>query len=141
MEVENFVENKKIINWKFIALYNVLIGVLAVLSAYVVFQKYDKVGEYISNIKINNIIDIVTTFGMVAISIFPILIEKIDTRIVGISYKVIFFKNIRWKYMNYSNVTFILLETMVISIILECFPKNSLLRDDNNSLANNCNSR
>ena len=59
----------------------------------------------------------VMTMGMLFLSFFPMLVDRADTRIMGISYKAYFFKNVIWKWFNYPNVAAIMLIMMGLNII------------------------
>lgn len=70
-----------------------------------------------------DILSLTITFGMVSVSVFPILVELTDIRILGMSYKAVFFKEWIWKYWNYPNTTGVIIEMMIVSIILEFMEK------------------
>lgn len=122
-EERGLVVDKQIVGGKFLTC-SILIFILTfVVIAFIVhsfiYSSKCEIIKKIEEIFVFNISDILNfgiTWGMISISIFPILIENIDMRILGISYKVIFFKNIPWKVMNYTKVSVIVLESMLFSI-------------------------
>lgn len=71
-----------------------------------------------------DITTIIMTISTISISMFQIIIEKVNDRILGMSYKKIFFKDSIWKYMNFPNSAVILLEMLILSNILNLFKNN-----------------
>lgn len=65
---------------------------------------------------IDDISVIIITLSTISIAIFQILIEKIDDRILGMSYKRIFLKSIIWEKLNFINSKVILADIMIVSI-------------------------
>lgn len=65
----------------------------------------------------NNIQNVIIALSTISVSIFQIVIQNINDRIMGISYKKIFFNDLIWKYFNFSTCIFILAEVVVISIL------------------------
>ncbi|CEO06747.1 hypothetical protein [Paraclostridium sordellii] len=121
----SLVENKPIIGIKYILILNIVFIVLCGLSWII--------GPYILELLKNNGLDpkmptdtttIIIALSTISISMFQIIIEKVNDRILGMSYKKIFFKDRIWKYRNFSNSSLILLEMLIVSNILNLFEKN-----------------
>ncbi|MDO5293127.1 MAG: hypothetical protein Q4F05_10290 [bacterium] len=78
-----------------------------------------KYGEIFSAEKLNNIFTIMVGLATISIAIFQIVLSKIDEHILGISFKGIFMNQSIWKYLNFSNSSFLLIEALVIYSMLE----------------------
>lgn len=72
-------------------------------------------GIILDNIDLTTII---ITLSMISIYTFKIIINMVDRRILGLSYKKLFFNDSICKYFNFSNFTFILMEIMFFSVII-----------------------
>lgn len=119
------VENKPIIGIKYIIILNIAFITLCILSWII--------GPAILELLKNNGLDlimptdintIIIALSTISISMFQIIIEKVNDRILGMSYKKIFFKDRIWKYRNFPNSSLILLEMLIVSNILNLFKDN-----------------
>ena len=79
------------------------------------------------NIKMpQDINDIIIPISTISITMFQIILGKVDNsdvenNIVGMSHKKIFIKDTIWKYINFPNSMWILLETIVFTVIVDLF--------------------
>lgn len=122
---KKLINKKSIFGFKYICILNIIFIILCIVSCFV--------GKFIINLLENvnlnltmpdDITTIIITLSIVSISVFQIIIEKIDHRIIGMSYKRLFFKDTIWRYRNFPNSTFILLEMMMLSIIFNIIKNN-----------------
>lgn len=121
----SLVENKPIFGIKYIIILNIAFITLCILSWII--------GPSILELLKNNGLDlimptdintIIIALSTISISMFQIIIEKVNDRILGMSYKKIFFKDRIWKYSNFPNSSLILLEMLIVSNILNLFKEN-----------------
>ena len=79
------------------------------------------------NIKMpQDIKNVIIPISTISITMFQIILGKVDNsdtenNIVGMSYKKIFIKDTIWKYINFPNSMWILLETIVFAVIVDLF--------------------
>lgn len=117
------IEEKRIFDWKRICKLNFIFlfinFMILVIGIYLKKQiPKGVIDTFNENNKdfFDNIQNVIIALSTISVSIFQIVIQNINDRIMGISYKRIFFNDLIWKYFNFSTCIFILAEVVVISI-------------------------
>ena len=121
---KKLIEEKRIFDWKRICKLNFIflfIKFMILVIGIYLKKQIPKGVIHISNENnndfFNNIQNVIIALSTISASIFQIVIQNINDRIMGISYKRIFFNDLIWKYFNFSTCIFILAEVVVISIL------------------------
>lgn len=106
----------RIISWKLPLLLFIYfcINVIVIL----IYCNFSFLKEYIniSDDILENIIDFQVNISLISITIMILFLEIADHRIMGMSYKKVFFKDVFFPYFNITNCIYLMLISMVISL-------------------------